>query len=222
MTSQRAGVRALTAAEQEQAKELFKRRVRLIGADSFDDLAGEARAVRHFMATTGDPAPQDTWLGLVEGGKLLGAVHAGPNYGQAVQILQILGQPGAGSPDWLRMYVERVASLDEIAVEPAHERRGVGAALLRAVVTALVSREAVTVSGFATSTAMIELARSQGFAIGGYKEPVPASISANMRTAWWDLAPDDGRYFWKVLPARGQSLGVRAGGAAGGSGAPAR
>jgi GNAT superfamily N-acetyltransferase len=162
------------------------------------------------MSRTGDPAPEDTWIGVVEDGQVIGAVHASPHYGQAANIVEMLGHPDAGSPGWLRLYVEQVASLEEIAVEPAHRRQGAGAALVRAVGTALTKRRARTIAGFATNAATIELFRSQRFTIGGYKQPVPQNVAAGLKTVWWDAAPDDGRYFWKVLPLPGSAFGVAA------------
>ncbi|MCL3862984.1 GNAT family N-acetyltransferase [Actinotalea sp. K2] len=209
MTSNRWVPRALTAVEQEQAKALFEREVDLIVPGSFDDSTGEARRVRAWMARTGDRAPVDTWIGLFDGVRVVGALHAGPHYGQAADVLSSLGRPGAPDARWLRAYIELVGSIEEVAVDPAYRRQGAGAALVRVGVAGLAHRGVRTVSGFASSPASVELFRSLRFTVGGRRQAVPAAFSEGLQTSWWDGVPEDGRYFWKALPAPGAAFGLR-------------
>lgn len=201
--------RALTAEEQELAKALFRREIALITDGSFDDVGGERRRVRAWMARTGRPAPEDTWIGVVDAGRVVAALHASPHYGQASDVLAGLGQPGWGTPDWLRTYVEEVVSLEEVAVDATLRRQGAGAVVVRASMLALAHQGARTVSGFATNSASRALFGSLNFTIGDFREPVPRAFAGGLLTMWWDLAPDDGRYFWKKLHTAGASFGVR-------------
>jgi len=184
------------------------REIELVTPGSFDDRFGEIRAVHEWMRKTGRPSPPDTWLGVVEGGRLLGAVHASPNLGQASQVLVEIGKPDRPDVEWLRRYVDLVGSLEEVAVDLDVRRRGLAAALVRAGLAELQQRGVRAVSGFACDTGSVELFRALKFTIGRLGESVPDHIAAGMHTYWTEGTPEDGRYFWKVLPALGDAFGL--------------
>ena len=201
--------RALTAGEIDQAKRLFVAHIPLVVPGALDDPRGQVRRVRRWMESTGAPAPADAWIGVVDQGRVIGALHASPHYGQAADILNDLGRNAhAPGPDWLRTYVEKVGSLEEVAVEPTHRRRGVAATLVRAAVRELAQRDCRTLSGFASDLASARFFRKQGFTVGEHHQTVPPEIALGLRTGWWDAAPDEGRFFWRVLPAPGDAFGL--------------
>lgn len=200
--------RPLTTDEQQQAKSLFTREIPLITDGSFDDVTSERARIRSWMSQQGAPAPREDWLGVVDQGHVLGALHTSPHYGQADQVLRTLGQPEAGDPAWLSVYVTEVGSLEEVAVDPGYRRHGIASTLVRAGLTTLARQGVRAISGFACDAEAIDLFRALRFTIGGFHQPVPPAMAAGLKTIWWDRAPDLGRYFWKALPAPGAAFGL--------------
>lgn len=155
-----------------------------------DDDSNEHQIVRRVLAHyTGTELPKDFWLGAWQDGELVGALHAAAHVGQASDVGQGIasGNPQAGSPGWLDQYVRRCVIVEEMAVLPDHQGRGIGARLLarlHGVAQADRSREVRHIIAHACSPAAIATFRGAGYTIGQPSTPVPPTYAEGLQTAW--------------------------------------
>lgn len=129
--------------------------------------------------------PADIWLGVEDGGALVGAVHLAVPVGQALDALRMLDQPNGGTSEWFSKYLRRCAFVDEVAVRVTHRRLGLGLALLEAAERRGVEdqdRELHSIAAYAGNDAAIALFRRAGYTCGAPGTPVPREYANGFNT----------------------------------------
>nr|WP_318657626.1 GNAT family N-acetyltransferase [Cellulosimicrobium composti] len=129
--------------------------------------------------------PADVWLGVEDGGALVGAVHLAVPVGQALDIASKPGHPMGADPARFAKYLRRCAFVDEIAVRETHRRQGIALALLEAAERRGVEdtdRELHSIAAYAGSEAAVALFRRAGYSCAPPGAPVPREYANGLIT----------------------------------------
>ena len=132
------------------------------------------------------------WIGAVDEGRMVGAVHAAADTRLAYSHIRAhaRGVDGAGIPPWIHRLLNVTASVEEIAVEPGARGSGVGRALLDRVHAHLREHrvpgpwgEERAIHTWA-ATAAHPLFESAGYIVARPHQPVPPEYVGGAPLLW--------------------------------------
>ncbi len=155
------------------------------GIGRWDD--AEHRGARAFMRQHGSELPADFWFGAWNERVLIGMVHSAPPVGNGSFLIPRASPgarlPRAFTPEGLANYFTGNVLLEEIAVAPEYQGRGIGRRLLEAALQEAHDRSARNFCTAATSEGASEFFRSMGMDIQPVGEPLHPSRADGLKTS---------------------------------------
>lgn len=138
--------------------------------------------------------------GVEHEGAVVAAIHVSPDCGNIVdQMIPRIGQPDGPSADWVQQYGNEALQVQELAVDPAHRRRGLGRTLLLEVESHASRVGATSLHGFADERnhGAVDLYSAAGYTVLPRNTPVPPEPICGMRMLHQPYM--HGSWFFKVL-----------------------
>lgn len=144
------------------------------------------------------PDKVELWRGIYDGSTLVAAIHIAPAWAYA-DVWR--ASPGGPAPAFIADFMLSNPLIQELAVAPGHQDRGLGRALLEDAEQSAKAGRARTLHGFLSTdddAGALKFYRACGYTVGSLNQPVPQHI-IGIPMIHDSCVSGDGYWFYKTL-----------------------